>query len=137
MKRQALVVGVLVLGLVGAMLLSGCSSSADAGSSTVEMTSAHLFAPQAITVSPGEVVAWLNVDTDPHAPVTDPLNAAANGPSSDSQFPQGVLSGMLYYWRVPQDAASGTQWFYHCRLDGAAGDGSHLGTGMVGLITVK
>jgi len=104
---------------------------------TINMNSAFAFDPQTANVDPGMDVVFDNTSAFPHAPVTDPLNAASGGPDSDPTFPLGVPAGQSYTWHVPNDAVSGTQWFYHCRFHGVAGDGSHLGTGMVGVITVN
>jgi plastocyanin len=100
----------------------------------VDATASDTFDPETINVEPGTVIVWRNIDTDPHAPIVDPLNVAAGGPDSDAVFPSGVEPGTSYSWRVPIDAVLGTDWFYHCRFHGVAGDGTSLGTGMVGLI---
>jgi len=100
----------------------------------VDATSSDTFDPETINIEPGTLIVWRNIDTDPHAPIVDPLNVAAGGPDSDAVFPTGVQPGTSYSWRVPIDAVAATQWFYHCRFHGTAGDGTSLGTGMVGLI---
>lgn len=100
---------------------------------TINMTGGHAFDPQNASVNPGATVVFQNMDTiAPHTATVDPLNLAPGGPSSPT-----LLNGDSYTWTVPADAVSGTQWFYHCTFHGLAGDGSHLGTGMVGVITVN
>lgn len=103
----------------------------------VQMNESDLFAPETVTVAPGTTIVFSNIDSDPHAPIADPGDPVAGGPDSDLVFPDGVPAGQIYSWRVPLDTAAGTNWYYHCRFHGTAGDGSHLGTGMVGVISVN
>jgi len=104
----------------------------------IDMTAIpHHFDPQTVNVDPGTAITWHNIDAVPHTVTTDPLNAAPGGPDSDSVFATGVPSGGIYSFTVPNDAAHGTKWFYHCRFHGLAGDGASLGTGMTGEIIVN
>ncbi|MBI3986796.1 MAG: hypothetical protein HY343_07750, partial [Lentisphaerae bacterium] len=95
-----------------------------------------VFNPVAVTVSPGQTVQWTNQDILPHTVTADPGNPVSGGPDSDTPFPDGFTAGQTYSWTVPTNAVSGTQWFYHCRFHGSAGNGSNLGSGMAGMITV-
>lgn len=128
-------VAIVALAMVAGLL--GCDSGSSLTTVPVSMTNQDQFVPRDILVNPGDTVVWTNDDTDPHAPVSDPAPNTAGGPNSDTVFPNGVPPADTYSWTVPLDATAGTVWFYHCRFHGVAGDGHHLGTGMVGSITVQ
>jgi plastocyanin len=100
---------------------------------TINMTGGHVFDPQTAHVNAGDMVVFQNTDTiAPHTATMDPLNITPGGPASPT-----VLPGGSYSWQVPMGAGPGTQWFYHCSFHGLAGDGTHLGTGMAGVIIVN
>ena len=97
---------------------------------TISMTESLTFSPQSVTVAAGTSVIWNNTSISmSHTATSD---VAANGPASSSVPPGGN-----YVWTVPANATSGTKFYYHCQYHGQAGNGSTLGTGMVGVVIVK
>jgi plastocyanin len=116
----------------------GATTGTTGGTVTVLMEDdPHHFAPRDVQVSPGAVVVWTNVDEEePHTVTSDP-GTTPGGPNSDTQFPNGLGHDLSYNWTVPSGAVSGTKWFYHCRFHGSPGNGTTLGAGMAGSVTVK
>jgi plastocyanin len=145
MTNRKNIFSMVLLGLVFAMAAAigmvGCNENdggvPDPWEVDVMATSSDTFSPQEILVDNGTTVKWTNIDTDPHTVVADPLDPVSGGPHSDPYLPDGIAPGESWSWIVPANAASGTKWYYHCRIHGAAGDGDSYGTGMVGLIVVK
>lgn len=117
------------------ILISSCGNYGSSSTTNVAMTSQDLFVPEAITVIPGQVLQWTNADTVVHTVIADP-QTTAGGPDSDILYPDGIPAGGAYMWVVPSTAISGTTWFYHCRLHGTPGNGSSVGSGMAGVITI-
>jgi plastocyanin len=103
----------------------------------VAMTNLDNFTPATLYIEPGDIVIWTNNDTKLHAPMVDSTNISSGGPNSDRIYPNGVPVGFSYSWDAPIDAIPGTKWFYHCRLHGVEGNGTAIGTGMVGVIVIK
>jgi plastocyanin len=149
MKTAALFTGIFVAVAASAIFVGcgGGSSGTDSTGATdgstggnagatvgVAMTGTHSFDPVNATVSPGDTVRWTNTDTAHHTVASD-TNVA--GMNSDGQFPTGLPGGAKFSWKVPADAASGTVFFYHCEFHGGAGDGTRIGNGMAGSITVR
>ncbi len=130
----------LVPGL--ALLVVGCagtgSGSQDSGGGTpsviVQMTGSHSYNPVNVTVAAGSTVQWSNADTARHTVLSDTKAANFN---SDPAYPAGLPGGSTFNWTVPASAASGTVFYYHCEFHGTAGNGTSLGTGMAGSVTVK
>lgn len=56
--------------------------------------------------------------------------------NSDTKFPRGIADGESYIWIVPLDTKPGTIIPYHCRFNGAAGDGTKMGLGLAGILEV-
>jgi plastocyanin len=125
-----------ILALASVLLIAGCggSSSATRRKTLVQMTASDTFTPQTVTVRAGSTVRWTNADSDAHTVAPD---VATVGMSSDEMFPTGLPSGASFEWKVPEGAASGTRYFYHCRFHGTAGDGTGFGTGMTGVVVVE
>ncbi|MBM3501352.1 MAG: hypothetical protein FJX74_22085 [Armatimonadetes bacterium] len=94
------------------------------------------FSPRTITVPRGSTVKWVNKESFMHTVTRDPLNPVAGGPNSDATFPSGMALNDSYSWTVPS-VASGTTFFYHCRFHATPGNGSSLGAGMTGSVTVE
>jgi|GEM_PF-4349470 len=105
-----------------------------AGPFHVTMTGNHAFSPANIPVPAGSTVIFANPDVVNHTVTTDTGFA---GFSSDSRFPTGVPSGSSYSFTVPAGTAPGTVLYYHCRFHGNAGNGTSVGFGMAGSITVQ
>jgi plastocyanin len=99
----------------------------------VSMSPGHIFVPVGPSAHPGDMIVWTNDDVDNHTVTSDPLNAVAGGPDSDTVYPNGLQTNNKFYWIVPS-APAGTTWYYHCRFHGGAGNGSSVGTGMAGWI---
>ncbi|HLK13762.1 MAG TPA: plastocyanin/azurin family copper-binding protein [Fimbriimonadaceae bacterium] len=97
------------------------------------MLSSHTFSPVNVTVNAGSTVQWTNTDTTHHTVASD---TGVTGLNSDSQYPTGLPGGSSFSWLVPSNAVSGTVYYYHCEFHGAAGNGSSLGQGMAGSITI-
>jgi plastocyanin len=93
------------------------------------------FQPNIISVAVGDTVTWTNNGTFHHTASSDPLNPVAGGPESDNQYASGIPPGSKYVWTVP-NVPPGTVFFFHCRFHGVAGNGTSIGTGMAGSITV-
>jgi plastocyanin len=117
------------------MPISASSSGAEAVTLTVSMVSFQ-YIPREITVPAGTTVTWVNDDPVEHTVTADATNPTPGGPSSDTDFPNGISQGQSWSWQVPLTAANGTRWFYHCRFHGLPGDGTSLGAGMTGSITI-
>ena len=107
------------------------------GRTQVDMVKAGQFQPREIRVVAGQSVTWTNKDQAPHTVTTDADCRVRGGPNSDRRFPNGVPAGMSYHWVVPKAARAGTTWYCHCRFHGKPGDGTDMGGGMVGEITVR
>lgn len=105
------------------------------GGTTVAVTmNGMAFSPQLVNAHAGDTVQWTNVGSLPHTVNSDTSQA---GLDSSSQFPSGIGQNGVFSWTVPANATLGTHFFYHCNFHGAAGNGSALGTGMSGEITVN
>ncbi len=98
--------------------------------SMVSMT----FSPQTITAHAGDTIQWTNMSNLPHTVSSDTGQA---GLDSSGQFPSGIPPTSVFTWPVPGGATVGTHFFYHCNFHGAAGNGTSLGPGMSGEITVN
>lgn len=138
-----------------AAFIIGCGGSSGGGSSTnatngattatnggtgsvtvtVDMPNGTMsFSPANAAVHAGDTVKWTNSDALPHT--IKPDTAVANM-DSDPTFPGGLANGQQFTWVVPAGTPAGTQFFYHCKFHGTAGNGSALGNGMAGVITVQ
>ena len=114
---------------------SGSSNSGGGSAATVVlMTGSHSFNPTNVTVAAGSTVQWQNSDTARHTVASD---TGVPNLNSDPAYAAGLPGGAAFNWTVPAGATSGTVFYYHCEFHGSAGDGSHLGTGMAGSITVQ
>lgn len=132
MAEWAVPAVVAALAVVGVAGVSGCHGG-DGLAELVVVLDNDQFTPQQIDVRPGQMVRFVNQETDPHTVTSDPLDAEPGGPDSDARFPGGMVQGDSVTWVVPRGLAAGTQWFYHCRFHGAPGNGSSLGPGMTGV----
>ena len=132
------VLSLVFLLIIGVALTNGLTGCGGGTSSVlISITALDTFDPQIISVNSGSTVRWTNNDTEVHTVTTDANNTATGGPDSDSVYPDGIPAGSSYEWTTPAGMAAGTNWYYHCRFHGTAGDGSSLGTGMAGVITVQ
>lgn len=138
----AVVVAAVVIA-IGCGGSSGGSSTTTTGSTgttgggntaSVQMTGAHTFNPVNVTVAAGTTITWTDPDVVNHTVTSD---TGVTGFASDTQFPSGLPSGASFSFTVPAGTASGTILYYHCRFHGAAGNGSSIGPGMAGTVTVK
>jgi plastocyanin len=143
MKKHslAIVVAAIVFVLVGCMgsggSLTGGGNGGNngGGGATVNVSiTGGMFSPQTVNAHAGDTVVWTNVEVTPHTVTSDTGQA---GLDSSSQFPTGMNQNATFSWLVPANATIGTQFFYHCIFHGAAGNGTTLGTGMAGQITVN
>jgi plastocyanin len=123
--------------LVSAIGCGGGGGGANPARVDVMATSTDTFSPRDIVVDRNTRVVWTNVDTDPHTVIVDPLDPVAGGPNSDVTLAATIAPQGTFTWIVPSNAASGTIWYYHCRLHGTAGNGHNFGAGMVGVIVVR
>jgi len=117
-----------------ALLVVGCSlygGITPAPEGTVQMSGAA-FVPQSLTRAAGQTVHWINNDNAAHTVTSD--TGVFN---SDTGSPSGLGHGDTFDFQIPADAASGTTYYYHCRIHGVAGNGSAYGTGMAGRIVVQ
>jgi len=128
-------VGVHDLRLAVSPSLTGFARSAPPTTTQVNLQGFG-FSPRTITVPRGSTVKWVNKESFPHTVTRDALNPVAGGPDSDAAFPTGMALNDSYSWTVPS-VASGTTFFYHCRFHGTPGNGSSLGAGMTGSVTVE
>jgi plastocyanin len=130
----------LTLAVLMIVLATGCGGGGigpNPARVDVMATNLDTFAPRDIVVDKGTQVVWTNTDTDNHTVIVDPLDPVAGGPNSDVTKPAGITPQGTYSWTVPTNVASGTIWYYHCRIHGTAGNGHNYGTGMVGVIVVR
>jgi plastocyanin len=136
MKFSNLLVPFVAIAIYGcAGRNSGLSSGGGTTPATVvQMTGNHTFNPTMVTVAAGSTVQWKNTDTTHHTVASDTGVANFN---SDGQFAAGLPGGSTFNFTIPAGTPSGTVFFYHCEFHGAAGDGTHLGTGMAGSVTVQ
>ena len=125
------------IALLAALALTGCGGGGgQAGGAFVDvsLTQAMTDSPQVVNAPAGDTVRWTNTATTlPHTVTSDTSQA---GLDSSGSFPAGLQPGDQFTWTVPANAAIGTHYFYHCNFHGAAGNGTSLGTGMAGEITV-
>ena len=89
------------------------------------------YLPTTLTVRPGAMIQWVNASGGYRTVIAD--DGTFN---SDEPFPRGIADGESFLWIVPLNAKPGTRIPYHCRLNGAAGDGKEPGSGLAGLIEV-
>jgi plastocyanin len=119
--------------------VAGCGGSGGANPARVDVAAneQNAFIPQNIVVARGTQVVWSNTASHNHTVIADPQDPVAGGPNSDASQPAGIPPQGQYSWTVPGNAASGTIWYYHCRIHGTAGNGHDYGSGMVGVIVVR
>ena len=112
---------------------NGNDGGSDGGGTVVAVSigPGSAFAPPSVTASPGDTVRWTSVTSSRHTVASDTPEF-----NSDDEFATGLVSGDVFEWLVPVDAEVGTTVFYHCRFHATAGDGTELGTGMVGSIAI-
>jgi plastocyanin len=130
----------LIMGSMVFVAATGCNGGgggANPARVDVMATSLDTFDPRDIVVDKGTLVVWTNVDTDNHTVIVDPLDPVGGGPNSDLTMPAGIVPQGTFSWRVPDNAVSGTIWYYHCRIHGTAGTGHNYGNGMVGVMIVR
>lgn len=89
------------------------------------------FLPARLKVRPGAILQWINRGGSLRTVVAD-----GGTFTSDTLYPRGIPDGESFAWVVPLTTPPGTMMFYHCRLLGAAGDGTVMGTGLAGVIEV-
>ncbi|MFI5385474.1 MAG: hypothetical protein ACHQ50_05060 [Fimbriimonadales bacterium] len=114
---------------------TGGATNGGGGGSTVAVTMMGMaFTPQLVNAHPGDTVQWTNLASFQHTVNSDTGQA---GLDSSTQFPSGINPNSVFTWTVPATATVGTHFFYHCNFHGVAGDGTSLGLGMTGEITVN
>ncbi len=131
MREKLLAVSVALL----ACSLIGCGGGGTNATVMVSLTQAMTMSPQLANAHAGDTVMWTNTSASLNHTVTSDTGQA--GLDSSGQFPSGLAPGNVFTWTVPANAAIGTHYFYHCVFHGAAGNGTSLGTGMAGEITVN
>jgi len=133
MKRIQLLIPLLAIIAVGCAGSRSNTSSGSGGTiaATVQMTGSHTFNPVNVTVAAGSTVQWQNTDTARHT-VTSDTNVSALNSEQD-----GLPAGTTFNFTVPAGTASGTVFYYHCAFHGTAGNGTSLGSGMAGSVTVQ
>ncbi|HEY3377117.1 MAG TPA: PQQ-binding-like beta-propeller repeat protein [Armatimonadota bacterium] len=89
------------------------------------------FTPKLLRVRPGTLISWRNTSGGPRTVVADDRTF-----TSDNQYPTGIPNGEQWAWIVPENAPVGTKYYYHCRLNGDAGNGVAPGPGLTGAIEV-
>jgi len=95
----------------------------------VQATDGHEFLPTSLTVPAGTIVTWTNQGSMDHT-VTSDLNS--------QHIDSGIIGvGQSFCWTVPIGTVSGTRFYYHCIYHGFGADGTKLGQGMVGVVTVQ
>jgi hypothetical protein len=128
----------LSLSVLAAAVLAGCGGNAAeeflGTTVNVSMTPSDTFSPVDMVAPASARVVWTNNDNGPHAVNSDTNVQNFN---SDLFAPQGLQNGQKFVWFIPSNATSGTKYYYHCRFHGTAGNGTALGTGMAGSITVQ
>jgi plastocyanin len=139
MKIQPLVIifAVVVFVTIGCMGSGGSTSGGGngGGGGTVNVSmAANAYSPQVVNAHAGDTVTWTNNEAMLHTVTSDTAQA---GLDSSTQFPGGINQNATFSWTVPANATIGTNFFYHCAFHGTAGNGSALGTGMAGQITVN
>lgn len=147
MKTAHSILTLIAVAAIGTILAQGCGGSSGSSGSTasatgtatggntgggntvnVTMTGSHTFNPVNASAAVGDTVRWSNPDTTTHTATSD------TGGRFDSG---GVLSGGTFSYTIPAGTASGTVIYYHCSIHGAAGNGTSIGPGMAGSITVQ
>lgn len=123
------------LGSGGTLTGGGTGTTTTGGGTTIPVTMENMvYSPQVVTAHAGDVIQWTNKESLPHTVTSD---SGQSGLDSSGQFPNGIPTDGVFQWQVPENAMIGTNYFYHCEFHGAAGDGSSLGIGMAGEITVN
>jgi plastocyanin len=112
---------------------SGGGNGGGGGTVNVSMIGSA-FSPQSVNAHAGDTVVWTNNETMLHTVTSDTSEPGLN---SSTQFPGGMNQNSTFSWTVPATATLGTHFFYHCAFHGTAGNGTVLGTGMAGEITVN
>jgi len=125
--------------LIATMALVGCGGGSNNGSNNgtnmISMTGSHSYSPVNLMVHAGETATWKNTDSVVHTVDSD---TGVPGLDSETKFTNGAVPpNGTFSWPVPAGTPAGTVFFYHCDFHGTAGDGTHLGTGMSGSITVQ
>lgn len=113
---------------------NGGATSGGGGTVNVTMDATMTFTPQLVNAHAGDTVKWTNIGAMPHTVTSDPSGATFD---SSVNFPGGMQLNDVFTWTVPANATIGTHYFYHCAFHGAAGNGTSIGTGMAGEITVN
>ena len=103
--------------------------SPQSNTASIQMTNGFQYSPQALTVSAGTTIVWINSSNMAHTITPDLSN-----PSMTSGT---IIPGQSFTWTVPANAKSGTKFFYHCLFHGGAGDGTTMGQGMAGVVIVQ
>jgi hypothetical protein len=95
------------------------------------------FLPKVLQVKPGSIICWTNHSGGTRTIVADSADNEKPAFSSDELFPDGIPNEEKWAWIVPADNdLIGSQFYYHCRLNGKSGDGHGFGTGLVGVISI-
>lgn len=102
----------------------------------ISITPNYSYSPQRATVAAGTTVTWTNNPNGSMVHTVTPDLPTA-GMDSGTKYPSGIPLGASFSWTVPANAKSGTAYYYHCAYHGVPGNGTSLGTGMVGVIIVK
>lgn len=114
---------------------NGSTATAGGGGTVnVTMDASMTFTPQLVNAHAGDTVKWTNIGAMPHTVTSD---TGVAGLDSSGTFPGGMQLNDVFTWTVPANAVIGTHYFYHCAFHGAAGNGTTLGTGMAGEVTVN
>lgn len=101
----------------------------------IEINIAGEYVPKAIEVRPGTVISWRNIAGGPRTVVSDAKDQSLQF-SSDASYPDGIPNKERWAWIVPEDAEPGALIYYHCRLQGKAGDDKQFGEGLAGLLKI-
>ncbi len=120
--------------LTGGTTTTGGTSTGGGGTTVPVSMTGMIYSPQVITAHAGDTIQWTNIGMPPHTVTSDTGQA---GLDSSTQFPSGIATNGVFTWQVPSNATAGTNFFYHCTFHGAAGNGSSLGIGMSGEISVQ
>ncbi|MHB9131827.1 MAG: outer membrane protein assembly factor BamB family protein [Armatimonadota bacterium] len=93
------------------------------------------FVPKHLMVKRGTIISWTNKSGAPRTVLADLVDNGKEMFSSDILYPDGIPNGETWVWIVPADLEFGS-YYYHCRLNGKAGNNETIGTGLVGVIEV-
>jgi len=120
------------VGTLTVKFIIGSSESAE----RVPVSITGEFLPKRLRVKAGTIVSWTNNSGGPRTIISDAQDNGKPLFTSDNLYPEGIPTGETWVWIVPNDAETDSTYYYHCRLNGKAGDGTSFGTGLVGVIEI-